>query len=522
MVQVCWRFFLVVAGICVLAGCIDFTPGTKTCGNGAKDGDETDVDCGEVCGVACSLQAGCSTAADCVSQQCNAVTHVCTEGPCADGIKNNQETDIDCGGGGSCAKCEVHATCSLPTDCFTDHCDANSRCEPYPLTWSTLPSRLCGRDHAMAAMFQESVFVAGITRSCDAVVTDAASTVESYVQGSPWAESAVLKIYAREGGALLTSGPNVFVVGGFNDSSTAAYSSTQGSAGALAFKALTSMNQGRAYFAATSLPDGRLFVAGGHPTDATLDVNATASTEYFTPDATLATGGIWTPGPPLGIYRAAAGAAASRDGRIFVMGGVLKFRVLTPLNNVEVFPSSGGAPTSLPPMPLARSGFGITRGADGRIYVAGGDTPTGVTASVMAYDPDAGVWTSLSNLPAAVTRLALVMGPDYRLYAIPGEGASPIQSAFVLGPRVSLGTTSAAPGATISMQGYDFLPSVPFGVYLDDLDAAPVQTGVTRPTGQLPASYVFTVPAGTAAGKHQLFVRDEKTRYPIRAVFEVP
>ncbi len=65
----------------------EFTP--ATCSDGIQNQDETDVDCGGVCD-ACVIPATCS-----------------------DGIQNGDETDVDCGG-------STCSSCSAPETCFDD------------------------------------------------------------------------------------------------------------------------------------------------------------------------------------------------------------------------------------------------------------------------------------------------------------------------------------------------------------------------------------------------------------------
>lgn len=55
---------------------------------------------------------------------------------------------------------------------------------------------------------------------------------------------------------------------------------------------------------------------------------------------------------------------------------------------------------SLPPMPAARGGLGAAY-ADGRIFAVGGEEPTTVDSSVLAYDVKSGTWSSLPPLPTA-------------------------------------------------------------------------------------------------------------------------
>jgi hypothetical protein len=47
--------------------------------------------------------------------------------PCQDGVRNNAETDVDCGGA-QCPPCADGRRCSRDTDCKTGHCERR-RCE---------------------------------------------------------------------------------------------------------------------------------------------------------------------------------------------------------------------------------------------------------------------------------------------------------------------------------------------------------------------------------------------------------
>ena len=104
-------------------------PGRKD--DGIKNGDESDVDCG-----------GSSTGADrcAVGKQCNlgtdCVEKVCASGVCAaptgdDKVQNGDETDVDCGGpDASVARCATNATCLALTDCKDQVCLAGKCAAP--------------------------------------------------------------------------------------------------------------------------------------------------------------------------------------------------------------------------------------------------------------------------------------------------------------------------------------------------------------------------------------------------------
>ena len=87
---------------------------TESCKNGKKDIGETDIDCGGLCDK-CIVNRECESNNDCLTGTCkrecitteNRRTErcekICKEPSCKDGIKNQKETGIDCGG--SCRPC---------------------------------------------------------------------------------------------------------------------------------------------------------------------------------------------------------------------------------------------------------------------------------------------------------------------------------------------------------------------------------------------------------------------------------
>ncbi len=87
---------------------------TPACANGSKDGQETDIDCGGgTCG-ACADNQACKAGTDCgPASVCKSLK--CTP-QCADGSQDGQETDMDCGGG-TCGGCGSGRKCNVPGDC---------------------------------------------------------------------------------------------------------------------------------------------------------------------------------------------------------------------------------------------------------------------------------------------------------------------------------------------------------------------------------------------------------------------
>ncbi len=102
-------------GTCAPAPCFD----------GAKSGDETDVDCGGSCHP-CGVGQGCALASDCVSTLCQ--LGICASVPgCSDAAQNGRETGIDCGGG-ACPACGLNQRCDHDSDCASGVCAAPGLC----------------------------------------------------------------------------------------------------------------------------------------------------------------------------------------------------------------------------------------------------------------------------------------------------------------------------------------------------------------------------------------------------------
>jgi hypothetical protein len=83
------------------------------CNDGIANGDEIDVDCGGSC-VRCADGQHCTSAADCSGPVCNA--GVCLTPSCTDGVRDNRESDVDCGGP-VCHACSEGQYCRAAADC---------------------------------------------------------------------------------------------------------------------------------------------------------------------------------------------------------------------------------------------------------------------------------------------------------------------------------------------------------------------------------------------------------------------
>ena len=96
-----------------------------TCTDKAKNGDETDTDCGGATCPKCADGKKCSAATDCQSGQCKG--GICVAASCTDKVKNGAETDIDCGGA-ACGPCGDGKKCTAGTDCQSTFC-INTACK---------------------------------------------------------------------------------------------------------------------------------------------------------------------------------------------------------------------------------------------------------------------------------------------------------------------------------------------------------------------------------------------------------
>lgn len=67
----------------------------------------------------CDEDKTCSDNSDCLSRFC--FNDVCVEATCDDQTKNQDESDIDCGG--SCDKCQIGNKCNVANDCNTNLCE---------------------------------------------------------------------------------------------------------------------------------------------------------------------------------------------------------------------------------------------------------------------------------------------------------------------------------------------------------------------------------------------------------------
>lgn len=93
-----------------------------SCADGVQNDQETGVDCGGgTCGT-CGVGQGCDTGSDCSSGLCT--NGVCEHPTCTGGVQDGSETGIDCGGP-ACPDCGPGQGCNTGGDCTSGVCTGN-------------------------------------------------------------------------------------------------------------------------------------------------------------------------------------------------------------------------------------------------------------------------------------------------------------------------------------------------------------------------------------------------------------
>lgn len=170
-------------------------PAPGGCGSDAECPDDQICDVARgVCGPAAE---GCGSDAECPGDQtCDVATGAClapVEPSCEDGAHNQDETDVDCGGG--CAPCQVGLQCATEDDCIEGASCTAGQCDLPPRVRSQMPR--AGEDGvavdaAIVVEFSDAIDPASIDRTSFIV------SVEGESAARPW-DAAVAGRYAVEG-----------------------------------------------------------------------------------------------------------------------------------------------------------------------------------------------------------------------------------------------------------------------------------------------------------------------------------
>jgi hypothetical protein len=103
-------------------------PLAASCEDKLRNQDETDTDCGGSCAQSCAVGQRCAGDTDCAQGAfCSPESARCESVSCSDNVRNGSEILADCGGG-ECAGCPNGTVCREPVDCLSGVCGADNRC----------------------------------------------------------------------------------------------------------------------------------------------------------------------------------------------------------------------------------------------------------------------------------------------------------------------------------------------------------------------------------------------------------
>ncbi len=118
------------SGACSGGTCMPTAASMGNPTDGVKDGQETDVDCGGSNAPKCADGKKCAVGDDCKDGSCKA--GVCAAPAPDDGVKNGDESDVDCGGTTTMApRCAEGKVCNTHDDCASSACSYQQKCVAY-------------------------------------------------------------------------------------------------------------------------------------------------------------------------------------------------------------------------------------------------------------------------------------------------------------------------------------------------------------------------------------------------------
>jgi N-acetylneuraminic acid mutarotase len=408
-----------------------------------------------------------------------------TQGSCANGVLDSNETDVDCGG--PCVPC------------------GQVTGPPYWLPIASLPTTrkafavAVGKDGRIYTIGGQTDGGGGWgggspQRPLSAVVevydpaTDHWSTAGSLSQ--PRALMAAST--GRDGRVYAMSGKNSMgltnLVEVYDPKSNA-------------WTRVSDIPTRRAFFGATTGLDGRLFAVGGDNFERS---NALAAFEAYNTDTDQ-----WSMLPPLPTPRTNLGVATLADGRIFAIGGDDNSNLF---DAAEVYDPAKNQWSQIARLPVARSGLTAAAAPDGRVWAIGSG------ARVDVYSPSTNEWASAPNLLHARNTMGSTVGADGRIYVFGGDDAG---TAEAYGPKIAVTPNIGAVGSMVTVTGSNFAAHAPVSVYLDSRSSQPIASGTTDDHGTLTAAIWVTLPAVVAGSPHVLVVVDDRSRYPVTAPFTV-
>ena len=131
----------------------------------------------------------------------------------------------------------------------------------------------------------------------------------------------------------------------------------------------------------------------------------------------------WTQFAEMAAPRASACSVQLADGRVFVAGGRSDTGVL---NTVEIS-TPDGTFSSVAPMSQARADAACIVLPDGRVLVTGGSDGAANLATAEVYDPAKGTWQSLGNMSVARSGHTATATPWGAVLLVGGEATGAVE-----------------------------------------------------------------------------------------------
>jgi hypothetical protein len=427
------------------------------------------------------------------------------------GVDLRCSADTDCPAGYYCPgmtscmpQTAVDGTCSMDDECVTGYCYM-TKCTTVALNWVKIAAFNFSfyNNNALAFPFPDGRVFAldgdggNLTVATFNVTTRAVGSIANTPN-------------ARVGAGAATNGSNALFLFGGQPSVQKNMISFTGTAWS-ATTDYAPMPTGRYNHACTNIGTS-IYCGGG--TDSSTG-NLLTSFETYTP------GGGWSTlaAMPLGY---SSFAMATLNNKIYAVGGYTGSNAQP---NASVY--SGGVWSNITSLTTPRSDLGLAAGPDGRLYAVGGNDGDDVTTvaldSVEAYSPALNRWVTLTTkMTDKRYTFGLTTGADGRIYAVGGFGytgsaAFRIGYTDAYGPDLHLSSTTPAVGSTLMITGNNLAPNARVTV---TFDGTVVASSTSDQFGGLNATS-FMVP-NVPSGAHQVIVVDHRSRYPITLYLTIP
>jgi len=283
------------------------------------------------------------------------------------------------------------------------------------MSWTSEPPLTHPRYFLAAATSGSTIYAIGGSDASSSQTGAPVGTVEAYdTAQKTWSTTASLPNPLRQGFGAASSGGQLHILGGFDDSYTALATHDVYDPATNTWASKAPLPTPRGNLAAVTGSDGLIYAIGGSG-----GPNYLATLEAYDPVHDTWLSKQQMPTPRMGLA-----AAATSNGSIYAVGGINSVIV----DSVEIFDISSNSWTPGPhPLPLPTAWLAAAVGPNGLIYAIGGMQQQSATAqpyvaSVYSYNPAAAApaWAEQAPLPDVRAGLATATGSDGLVYAIGG------------------------------------------------------------------------------------------------------